>query len=69
VRTQFQPLCHSFGRLEGDGACASFQALGRFGEPRLRRAMEIAGGRTAESGAGLLRAIAGPNAIAAILGE
>jgi len=45
------------------GAREHFAALGRFAEPRLRRAMEIAGGRTPPHAQELLREIAGPNTV------
>jgi hypothetical protein len=44
------------------GAREYFRGLGRFAEPRLRRAMEIAAGRTPPQAQELLREIEGPNA-------
>jgi hypothetical protein len=43
-----------------------FRSLGRFAEPRLRRAMELTAGRTPPQAQDLLRELAGPNAIDAL---
>ena len=50
------------GPSESSQARAYFQALGRFAEPRLQRALVILGGRAPEAARAFLTEIEGPKA-------